>query len=121
MMVRSTITIDKENLIFLEEHAKNKSAYINLLLTREKERCMKELMLKANQEEASDISYQKDFKNDPNNKGKIGVQGTAPSRETLLLFRKALEDDVNFKNVNLPISNFVKGSDIKFYLSLIPS
>lgn len=68
----------------------------------------------------TDISYQKDPKNDPN-KGKISVQGTAPSREVLLLFRKALEDDTNFKNVNLPISNFVKGSDIQFYLSLIPS
>ena len=68
----------------------------------------------------TDISYQKDKKNDLS-KGKISVQGTAPSREILLLFRRALEDDVNFKNVDLPISNFVKGSDIQFYLSLIPS
>lgn len=68
----------------------------------------------------TDISYQKDQKNDQN-KGKISVQGTAPSREALLLFRKALEDDSAFSNVDLPISNFVKGSDIQFYLSLIPS
>jgi hypothetical protein len=67
----------------------------------------------------TDISYQKDPKN-PSSKGQISIQGTAPSRETLLLFRRALEDDVNFKSVNLPISNFVKGSNILFSLSLVP-
>ncbi|MDE2399535.1 MAG: hypothetical protein KGL67_00775 [Patescibacteria group bacterium] len=51
---------------------------------------------------------------------KINISGTAPSREVLLLFRQALEEDPSFKSVNLPISNFVKGSDIQFYLSLIP-
>lgn len=52
---------------------------------------------------------------------KISITGTAPSREVLLLFRLALEDGPSFKNVDLPISNFVKGSNIQFYLSLIPS
>ncbi|KKP87181.1 MAG: hypothetical protein UR90_C0012G0007 [Parcubacteria group bacterium GW2011_GWC1_35_8] len=52
---------------------------------------------------------------------KISIEGSAPSREVLLSFRQALEDDANFKQVNLPISNFVKGSNIQFYLSLIPS
>lgn len=51
----------------------------------------------------------------------IIVNGTAASREKLLLFRKALEDDVAFKKVNLPISNFIKGSNIKFSFNLIPS
>lgn len=52
---------------------------------------------------------------------KISIRGIAPSRERLLLFRKSLEDDPAFAKVDLPISNFVKGSDIQFYLSLIPS
>lgn len=69
----------------------------------------------------TDISYQNSPSNDPAQGGKISIQGTAPSREVLLLFRQALEDDTTFKSVNLPISNFVKGSDIQFYLSLIPS
>ncbi len=51
----------------------------------------------------------------------INLTGIAPSREVLLLFRQALEDSPNFKNVVLPISNFVKGSNIDFYLSLNPS
>ncbi|HEV7424452.1 MAG TPA: hypothetical protein VGO21_04655 [Candidatus Paceibacterota bacterium] len=65
----------------------------------------------------TDISYQ----NDPLKGKLISIQGTAPSREILLLFRQALEDDSDFTQVNLPISNFVKGSDIQFYLSLIPA
>ncbi len=51
---------------------------------------------------------------------KISINGAAPSREVLLLFRQALEDSGNFKNVDLPISNFVKGSNIQFYLNLMP-
>ncbi len=65
----------------------------------------------------TDISYS----NDPLVGKKVSIQGTAPSREVLLLFREALESDVNFKQVNLPISNFVKGSNIQFILSLIPA
>jgi len=49
----------------------------------------------------------------------ISVSGLAQNRETLLLFRKALEEDNSFKNVDLPISNFVKGTDIEFSLNLI--
>ena len=64
----------------------------------------------------TDISYE----SDPLKGRKIGIQGNAPSREVLLLFRQKLEDDATFKNVDLPISNFVKGSNIQFYLSLIP-
>ncbi len=52
---------------------------------------------------------------------KVNVNGVAPSRERLLLFRQTLEDDAFFKKVDLPISNFVKGSNIEFSLSLIPS
>ncbi len=68
----------------------------------------------------TDISYEDSFPSGSLQGKKISIQGTAPSREVLLLFRKALEDDSNFKSVNLPISNFVKGSNIQFYLSLMP-
>lgn len=53
--------------------------------------------------------------------GQISISGTAPSREELLSFRQALDDDPLFKNVDLPISNFVKGSDIQFSMSLAPA
>ena len=52
---------------------------------------------------------------------KISIRGTAPSRERLLKFRLALEDNIAFQKVDLPISNFVKGSNIQFFLTLIPS
>ena len=53
-------------------------------------------------------------------KGKIiNIKGSAVSRERLLLFRLAFENDANFKDVDLPISNFIKGSNIQFNLSLI--
>lgn len=52
---------------------------------------------------------------------KVTVLGMAPSRERLHLFRQALEDSAAFGQVDLPISNFVKGSNIEFSLSLIPS
>jgi cell division protein FtsB len=51
----------------------------------------------------------------------INIKGEAPSRERLLLFRLTLENNTNFKKVDLPISNFIQGSDIKFNLSIIPS
>jgi hypothetical protein len=63
------------------------------------------------------ISYQNDATS-----GKIVViLGTAPSRQALLAFEQALEGDSAFKNVNLPISNFVKESNLEFNLSLNPS
>jgi hypothetical protein len=49
---------------------------------------------------------------------KVSVYGVAPSRERLLLFRRALEENSSFSTVNLPVSNFIKGSNIEFYLSL---
>jgi len=68
----------------------------------------------------TDISYENDSHNSPPQGRKISIEGTAPSRSLLLSFRQALEDDPNFKQVDLPISNFVKDSNIQFYLSLIP-
>src|SRR3989344_4096745 len=61
------------------------------------------------------------YENDLLKGRKISISGTAPSREVLLAFRQALENDTSFKEVDLPISNFVKGSNIEFYLNLIPS
>lgn len=61
------------------------------------------------------------YENDSLKGKKISIGGTAPSREVLLSFRQALENDVSFKSVDLPISNFVKGFNIEFYLNLIPS
>lgn len=52
---------------------------------------------------------------------KIIINGTAPSRERLLVFRRALEEDTSFSKVDLPISNFIKGSNIQFSITLIPS
>ena len=60
------------------------------------------------------------YENEANGK-KVSITGLAPSREILLLFRLALENNPAFKSVNLPVSNFVKGSNIQFNLNLIPS
>lgn len=70
----------------------------------------------------SDIKInQISYENDAIKGKKINITGTAPSREVLLLFRQTLESNPIFKKVDLPISNFVKGSNIQFYLSLIPA
>ena len=70
----------------------------------------------------SDISItQITYENTSPGNQKISIRGTAPNRERLLLFRQALEDNTAFEKVDLPISNFVKESNIEFYLSLIPS
>jgi nitrogen regulatory protein PII-like uncharacterized protein len=52
---------------------------------------------------------------------KININGMAPSRERLLLFRQALENSTVFTKVDLPISNFIKGSNIQFFLTLTSS
>ncbi len=69
----------------------------------------------------TDISYDEGSQSSPAQDKKIIIKGIAPSREVLLLFRQALQSDVTFKQVDLPISNFVKGSNIGFSLSLIPA
>ncbi|MEK9182469.1 MAG: hypothetical protein AAB809_00130 [Patescibacteria group bacterium] len=50
----------------------------------------------------------------------VSIRGAAPSRERLLLFRKKLEENALFQKVDLPVSNFVRGTNIRFSLSLIP-
>ncbi len=49
---------------------------------------------------------------------KINILGIASTREALLFFEQTLQNDTAFKNVNLPVSNFVKESNIEFNLSL---
>ncbi len=61
------------------------------------------------------------FENNATEGRKINISGTATSRERLSMFSHALENDPLFKKVDLPISNFIKGSNIRFSLSLIPS
>lgn len=61
------------------------------------------------------------FEDSEANGKQISIRGIAPSRERLTLFRRALEDNPLFKKIDLPISNFVKGSNIQFFLSLTPS
>ncbi|HEY4502816.1 MAG TPA: hypothetical protein VJC14_00035 [Candidatus Paceibacterota bacterium] len=70
----------------------------------------------------SDIKITQILYQDDSIKGRtVSINGSAPSRERLLLFKRALEGNTAFKKVELPISNFVKGSNIRFYLGLIPS
>ncbi len=101
--------IDKK-LVLVENFEKNKFLIsvkvINAILLRKKSNI-----------KITQIIYE----NNETSGKKINLAGIAPSREILLSFRQALEDSSAFKNVNLPISNFVKGSNIDFYLSLIPS
>lgn len=74
------------------------------------------LLKKSSDIKITQISYE-----DNGTQGKkISLLGVAPSREALLQFQQALEDDPAFNNVDLPISNFVKDSDIQFNLSLNP-
>jgi len=59
MTNRATITLDDEAHAFLSRASgKNKSAYINSLLIKEKRRSMERAILEANKEEAEDSAYQ---------------------------------------------------------------
>lgn len=55
--------------------------------------------------------------------GKTGVfsltlQGFAPTRELLSQFRRNLESDASFGDINFPPSNWVKPKDIEFNINL---
>ena len=50
----------------------------------------------------------------------ITILGTAPSRQSLLNFEQALQSNPSFKNVTLPISSFIKDSNLQFNLTLNP-
>jgi hypothetical protein len=55
-------------------------------------------------------------------KGKvINIIGSATSREKLANFRAILQSDPDFAKVELPISNFIKGANTEFNLTIIPA
>ncbi|MCZ6802908.1 MAG: CopG family transcriptional regulator [Proteobacteria bacterium] len=59
MTERATFSLDKDAFAFLNMTAgKNKSAYINALLLRERQKTLEDIILQANQEEAEDAGYQ---------------------------------------------------------------
>lgn len=62
MTVRATFSLEKENAAFLKlVGGRNKSAYINDLLSREKQKALEEALLQANREEAEDAQYQEEL------------------------------------------------------------
>ena len=61
------------------------------------------------------------YQDDPILGKQIGLLGIALTREALLAFEQTLKSDPDFKNVNLPISSFVKDSNIEFNMTLNPS
>lgn len=82
------------------------------------EQIIKEIISK----KTKDIKITKISYDTNSTKGKsVYINGTAPSREELLNFRRILETSPSFKEVDLPISNFIKGTNIEFSLTLISS
>lgn len=62
MQHRATITLDHESYAFLMSAGhENRSAFINHLLKEEKRRQLENAILRANQEEAEDLSYQEEL------------------------------------------------------------
>jgi len=62
MTIRATFSLEKENAVFLKlVGGRNKSAYINDLLSREKRKTLKDAVLQANKEEAEDAEYQEEL------------------------------------------------------------
>ncbi|MFA5778056.1 MAG: hypothetical protein WC870_01005 [Candidatus Paceibacterota bacterium] len=112
--------IDQSSLLMIEDLNKK----LSLIENAEKnkypisQKVINEIILK----KMADIKInQITYKNSTLDGKKITIRGMAPSRERLLLFRRALEDNSVFKKVDLPISSFVKGFNIEFSLTLIPS
>ena len=60
MTIRTTVSLDNEASIFLQQVAgANKSAYINNLIKKERQKCLEESIALANKEEAENEDYQK--------------------------------------------------------------
>ena len=49
------------------------------------------------------------------------IRGNALTRDGLLFFSRSLESEPAFSNVNLPISNFIRGTNIQFFITLTPA
>lgn len=97
----------KDKVILIEKSSKNEFTVSREIIDQILSKKMSDI--KINQ-----ISYG----TDPTKGKKININGVAPSRERLLLFRQALESSTVFTKVDLPISNFIKGSNIQFFLTL---
>ncbi|MFA6524564.1 MAG: hypothetical protein WC264_03335 [Candidatus Paceibacterota bacterium] len=105
------IITDLNNKLGLIESAKQKKFLVS-------QKVIGEIIFK----KMSDIKINKfSYESNPIKSKKINIRGIAPNRERLLLFRQTLEDNPAFSEVDLPISNFIKGTNIEFYLSLMPS
>lgn len=106
-----TLTIKdlNEKLSLIENFEKNKFLVSNNIIKNILKEKMSDIKI-------TKISYENKSKED----SLIGVYGIAKNRERLLAFRTNLEKNGDFKNIELPISNFIKGSDIEFYLTLMP-
>ena len=62
MTHRTTVSIDDQNYAFLNMVAgNNRSAYINGLLEKERNKSLREDILQANMEEAGDVEYQNEL------------------------------------------------------------
>ncbi len=112
--------LDKASLLAIED-LKNKVSLIEKNKNEKfivSEKIIDQILAK----KMSDIKItQISYEADPIKGKKININGVAPSRERLLLFRQALESSKVFTKVDLPISNFIKGSDIQFSLNLTAS
>ena len=63
MTERTTITLDDKNLAFLNQIAtKNRSAFINQLIDKERKARFAAAVLQANLEEAADEEYQAEYR-----------------------------------------------------------
>lgn len=47
----------------------------------------------------------------------VNIIGSAKDRDTLLAFQKVLEGEPQFKNITVPISNFIKESNLEFSIT----
>jgi len=62
MTTRASFTLDEEASAFLRDFGgRNKSAFINALLKRERQRHLQKKILSANLEEAGDAAYQEEL------------------------------------------------------------
>ena len=62
MATRTSFTLDEEAFAFLRDFGgRNKSAFINALLKKERQRFLQKKILSANLEEAGEAAYQKEL------------------------------------------------------------
>ena len=62
MTTRTSITLDEDAYAFLRDFGgRNKSAFINALLKKERQRYLQKKILSANLEEAGDAAYQEEL------------------------------------------------------------